>query len=146
MDENLLGGGEIPGLLRFQNNDLARGTQPAGSLCHGHHHQHERPASSSGWTWTAMSGGNLLHRPVAFSAATVLKPSTQVASATLTLGISDTSKLVASDYQISFTSATTGSITRRSDGQVSAFAAVPISDRRSEHRTHRRTRMWGTSF
>jgi flagellar hook-associated protein 1 FlgK len=125
MDENLLGGGEIPGLLRFQNNDLAEARNLLGryamAITTSMNDQHKLGLDLDGNV-----GGNLF-RPVAFSAATVLKPSTQVASATLTLGISDTSKLVASDYQISFTSATTGSITRRSDGQVSAFAAVPIS-------------------
>ena len=125
MDENLLGGGEIPGLLRFQNNDMTEARNLLGryamAITTSMNNQHKLGLDLDG-----VAGGNLF-RPVSFDTSAVLKPSTQAASATLNLGISDTSKLVASDYQISFTSATTGSITRRSDGQVSAFAAVPIS-------------------
>jgi flagellar hook-associated protein 1 FlgK len=39
----------------------------------------------------------------------------------LTLSVSDVTKLAASDYEILFNGATTGTVTRRSDGQVTAF-------------------------
>jgi flagellar hook-associated protein 1 FlgK len=42
-------------------------------------------------------------------------------AATLTLSIADTTKFAASDYEIQYTGATTGNITRRSDGAVTAF-------------------------
>jgi flagellar hook-associated protein 1 FlgK len=44
---------------------------------------------------------------------------------TLTLAVSDATKFVASDYEVSFSSATAGTVTRRSDGASTAFQFTP---------------------
>jgi flagellar hook-associated protein 1 FlgK len=43
------------------------------------------------------------------------------------MSIADVTKFAASDYEINFTGGTAGSITRKSDGVVTAFTSVPIT-------------------
>jgi flagellar hook-associated protein 1 FlgK len=125
MDENLLGGGEIPGLLRFKNSDLVEARNLLGryamAVTTSVNQQHRLGLDLDG-----LAGGNLF-TPVTFGSANVLKPSTQAVSATLSLGVNDLSQLAASDYEISFTGAAAGTITRRSDGQNITFTSIPIS-------------------
>lgn len=126
IDENMLGGGEVPGLLRFQNTDLAESRNLLGRLTlavsTGMNEQH-----ALGLDLNGNKGGNLF-TPITLNAISgnILKPVTQTASVTLGLGIADATKFVASDYEINFTGATAGSITRKSDGVVNTFAGVPI--------------------
>ena len=125
MDENLLGGGEIPGLLRFKNSDLVEARNLLGRyalvVTSSMNQQHRLGLDLDG-----VAGGDLF-TPVTFGSANVLKPGTQAVSATLSLGVSDLSKLAASDYEISFTGAAAGTITRRSDGQTSTFTSIPTA-------------------
>lgn len=129
LDENALGGGEVAGLLRFQNNDLVEGRNLLGRLTlaigTSMNNQHQLGLDLDG-----NAGGNLF-TPTVFGAGNILKPS---APATLNTGtaspaltISDVTQFVASDYEMNFTSATSGNITRRSDGVVTAFTSVPIT-------------------
>lgn len=128
MDEDTLGGGEISGLLRFQNNDLVEGRNLLGRLTlaitTSMNDQHKLGLDLDG-----NAGGNLFSS-VDLSTA-VLKPAPSAppappvqlntGSASLTLSISDASKFVASDYEVNFTSSSAGSIIRRSDGMNTAF-------------------------
>lgn len=132
VDESRLGGGEVSGLLRFQNNDLNEGRNLLGRLTLGiataMNDQHKLGLDMDGNV-----GGNLF-TPTVFGAGNVLEPA---APATLntgamsgaqapTLSVSDTTKLVASDYEMQF-NATGFFITRRSDGKVFTDAQVPPS-------------------
>lgn len=123
LDENNLGGGEISGLLRFQNTDLNEGRNLLGRLTLGissaMNDQHKLGLDLDG-----NPGGNLFTQ-ASFGAQNVLQPVApaivNTGTSNLSLGIRDVSKFVASDYEVNFTSGTAGSITRRSDGVVTAF-------------------------
>jgi len=128
MDENVLGGGEVPGLLRFQNNDLVEGRNLLGRLTlaisTSMNDQHKLGLDLDGNV-----GGNLF-TPTVFGAGNVLKPAApailnSAASGNLTLQVSDTTKFAASDYEVNFSSPTGGTITRRSDGVATAFTFTP---------------------
>ncbi len=121
MDENTLGGGEISGLLRFQNTDLAEGRNLLGRLTmavtESMNAQHKLGIDLNG------NPGTNLFTPVTAASFKVL-PGTAPANtgtSTLTMGISDASQFAASDYEVNFSSPTVGTITRRSDGVVSNF-------------------------
>jgi flagellar hook-associated protein 1 FlgK len=128
MDEKNLGGGEISGLLRFQNNDLTEGRNLLGRLTlaitTAMNDQHKLGLDLDG------NPGANLFTPIDLSNA-VLAPAPSAppappvqlntGSASLTLSISDASKFVASDYEVHFTSGSTGSVTRRADGMNTAF-------------------------
>ena len=127
LNENTLGGGEVPGLLRFQNTDLVEGRNLLGRLTmaitDSVNTQHKLGIDLNG-----NPGGNLL-TPITASSFKVA-PSTSPANAgtaSLTLGISDSSQFAASDYELAFTSPTSGTITRRSDGVVISFPQVPAT-------------------
>ena len=123
MDENVLGGGEVPGMLRFQNADMGEARNLLGrytlAVSTSMNEQHKLGLDLDGNV-----GGNLFTPTTTgvlnvFGAATVLKP-TPANSTTddLTLSIadiSDVTKFAASDYEVNFTSNAAGNITRRSD-------------------------------
>lgn len=125
LNQATLGGGEVPGLLRFQNADMVEARNLLGrytlAIATSMNAQH-----TLGLDLDGAVGGDLFSI-AALSAAnnnifTPQPPGTlNTGSATLTLNIDDVSKFVASDYEIDFTSATAGNIIRRSDGKVSAF-------------------------
>ena len=126
LDESALGGGEVAGLLRFQNNDLVEGRNLLGRLTlavsTSMNNQHQLGLDLDG-----NLGGNLF-TPMVFTANNILPAATNaVPAATLNLAIGDATKFVASDYEVNFSSATGGSITRRSDGFVTAFTSVPVN-------------------
>lgn len=119
LDENALGGGEVSGLLRFQNTDLAEGRNLLGRLTlaitTSMNNQHQLGLDLDGKV-----GGNLF-TPATFTNKNVLPAALNTGTANLTLSIADATKFVASDYEVSFTSATAGNIIRRSDGVITAF-------------------------
>lgn len=129
LDEKTLGGGEVPGLLRFQNTDLTEGRNLLGRLTMvvstAMNTQH-----SLGLDLDGNKGGNLF-TPTTFTDKNVLVPVAPAVvnspGSSLTLSISDASKLVASDYEVNFSSATAGTITRRSDGLVTDFSLPAAS-------------------
>jgi flagellar hook-associated protein 1 len=129
MDENRLGGGEISGLLRFQNNDLVEGRNLLGRLTTaittGMNAQHalglDLHGQPGGPLFSAVNVNNIL-TPVAPAT-----PNTGSASA-LQLSMGNATQLVASDYQVNFTGAAAGSITRMSDNStVSSFGSLPVT-------------------
>lgn len=123
LDENTLGGGEVSGLLRFQNQDLNEGRNLLGRLTlattTAMNDQHKLGLDMDGNV-----GGNLFS-PTVFGPGNVLTPqapaTVNTGTATMTLSVSDVTQLAASDYEIQFNGATTGTITRRSDGKVTTF-------------------------
>jgi flagellar hook-associated protein 1 FlgK len=129
LDENTLGGGEVAGLLRFQNTDLVEGRNLLGRLTlavtTSMNDQHKLGLDLDGNV-----GGNLF-TPTVFGTGNILSPAApatlNTGTAALALSINDTTKFVASDYEVNFTGATTGSIVRRADGVVTPFASVPIT-------------------
>jgi flagellar hook-associated protein 1 len=126
LEEDMLGGGELPGLLKFQNADLAEGRNLLGRLTlaisTGMNAQH-----ALGLDLDGNAGGKLFTPTDLNTSGNILKPASQAASTSLTLGIADVTKFAASDYEVAFTSAAAGSITRKSDGVMTAFTSVPIT-------------------
>jgi flagellar hook-associated protein 1 FlgK len=129
MDENQLGGGEISGLLRFQNNDLVEGRNLLGRLTTTvttrMNEQHalglDLNGQPGGDLFSQVSVNNIL---VPKLPATVNSAGVTVgtgAATDLTLAISQISALVGSDYQVNVIAANQVTITRLSDG-----ASVPI--------------------
>ncbi len=120
MDESSLGGGQISGLLRFQNNDLVEGRNLLGRLTttvtSSMNAQH-----ALGLDLDGKAGGNLF-TPV--SANNILTPTapatTNTGTATLNLGVIDTAKLVASNYTVSIGANGAATVTRASDNAVVA--------------------------
>ncbi len=127
MDDTALAGGEVPGLLRFQNTDLNTGRNLLGritlALTTSMNDQHKLGLDLNG-----NPGGNLFSQ-ITFSGQNIRQPvppaQLNTGNATLGLAVDDVSKFVASDYQVTFTSATTGTITRKSDGVVTTFPQTP---------------------
>ncbi len=123
LDEKALGGGEVPGLLRFQNTDLADGRNLLGRLTlaisTSMNDQHKLGLDLDG-----NPGGNLL-TPTVFDASNIRIPvppaTVNTSTVTLSLSVRDTSAFSASDYELKFTSASAGSVTRLTDGKITAF-------------------------
>ena len=132
MDENVLGGGEVSGLLRFQNNDLVEGRNLLGRLTTAVtttlNAQHKLGLDLNGQVgqnlFTPVSVNNILV-PVA-PAALNSSP-----AAALQLNISDATQFVASNYQVKVLSPTQVAVTRMSDGITRTFdptATTPTFD------------------
>ncbi len=124
LDENSLGGGQVPALLKFKNNDLTEARNLLGRLTLGvttsMNDQHKLGLDLDGNV-----GGNLF-TPIAFGNNNIIPQLVgNTGNATLGLAVNDVTKFVASDYQIDFTSATTGNITRLSDGVITPFPQTP---------------------
>lgn len=125
LDENMLGGGEVSGLLRFQNTDLAEGRNLLGrftvAVTTSMNEQH-----ALGLDLDGNAGGPL------FSALTLpngLPATTNTGGVTaLTLAVTDATKLVPTDYQIAFTSGNSGSVTRLSDNSTFTFGPAATDD------------------
>lgn len=128
LDEKNLGGGEVSGLLRFQNSDLVEGRNLLGRLTLAvgtamntqHNLGLDLDGNPGGNLFSIVSIANNVSKPVQTPPPA---PPVQVntGTANLSLAISDTSKFVASDYEVNFTSGTAGSIVRRSDGVSQPF-------------------------
>ena len=123
LEESTLGGGQIAGLLRFQNTDLVDAANLLGrmalSISTVMNDQHKRGKDLSGFTGIDLFASS----PIPAAAAA----STNTGNAALTVSIqtgppAGAPQLVASNYEINFTSGTAGTLTRVSDGQVSSFA------------------------
>jgi flagellar hook-associated protein 1 FlgK len=126
LEEATLGGGQMAGLLRFQNSDLVDARNLLGRMAlaigTAANDQHKLGVDLNG-----TPGGDL------FSLSTIpkgLAASTNQGTATLQVTVqpppnSGTTALAASNYEISFTGAAAGTITRLSDGKVTSFASAP---------------------
>ena len=130
LDENTLGGGQVSGLLRFQNTDLAEGRNLLGRLTMtvstAMNNQH-----ALGLDLDGNPGGNLF-TPTTFTNKNILAPvapaTVNSAGASLSMSISDTSLFAASDYEVNFSGATSGVVTRLSDKTATAFTINVTGD------------------
>ncbi len=127
LEEAALGGGALSGLLRFQNNDLVEAGNLLGRMALAlgtrMNEQHRLGLDLSG-----AAGGDL------FALGAVpdgLAAAGNGGSATVQVAVqgapaSGATALAASDYEMSFTGATTGTVRRLSDGTMTAFATLPV--------------------
>ena len=117
MDENQMGGGEMAGLLRFNNTDIAEGRNLLGRIALTTtatvNDQHRLGIDLKG------NPGTDLLKPVVIpnGYAAASNTGTAVVGAT----VADVSALAASDYRVGLTSGSTGTITRVADGQTTNF-------------------------
>jgi flagellar hook-associated protein 1 FlgK len=129
LDENTLGGGAVPGLLRFQNTDLVEGRNLLGRLTLAISTS-MNDQQKLGLDLDGNPGGNVFTPTDLNTSGNILQPTApatpnSAAAGNLTLNVSDTTKFVASNYDVVFSSANAGSITRRSDGVTTAFTFTP---------------------
>lgn len=132
LEEATLGGGQITGLLKFQNTDLALASNLLGRMAlaigTAANDQHklgiDLNGSAGGNLFTlsalpnglaALAGNSLTGLPITATLQVAIQPPPS----------SGTTKLLPSNYEVSFTSATAGNITRLSDGVVIPFPQVP---------------------
>ena len=120
MDDSMLGGGEIAGLLRFHNSDLKEAENLLGRMAlaigTSMNQQHELGLTPSG-----TAGQALFDIPALVSALT---STAGLVGSTVTFA--DVSQLAASDYEVRFdpTAAPAGKVIRLSDGKEAPFAST----------------------
>ncbi len=121
IEESMLGGGEVAGLLRFQNNDLVDAANLLGrmALAIGTRMNEQQ---ALGLDLNGTPGNPLFNMsaiPDGFASSANTGGSTL--GVTIQANPSGTTAFLASDYEFSFGTATTGTITRLSDGVQTAF-------------------------
>ena len=123
LNESMLGGGQVAGLLRFQNNDLAEGRNLLGRMAIAIS-ESMNTQNRLGLTLNGQPGENLF-APISLGNATPSNFNTS--TATMALTVTDPTALQASSYTVSFTAGDAGSVTRHSDGKVFNFdgSALP---------------------
>ncbi len=129
LEESMMGGGALSGLLRFQNTDmvdatnlLGRMAMALGTALNDQHHL--------GIDLTGAAGGDLF---TLGAMPQVLPATSNLPGATLSVAVvgppnSGVSQFAPSDYEITFDAAGTGGTIRRvMDGQQTSFSGVPIT-------------------
>jgi flagellar hook-associated protein 1 FlgK len=119
LNESMLGGGQVAGLLRFQNNDLAEGRHLLGRMAIAIS-ESMNAQNKLGLTLDGKPGENLF-APISLGIATAGSGNTS--GATMGLRVADPTQLQASSYEIAFTAAG-GSVTRHSDNKVFTFVTI----------------------
>ena len=121
LQDKLLGGGSVSGLMRFQNEDLVEAQNLLGrmavSLTTVMNDQHRLGVDLDG-----NPGGDLF---TLIQMADGKPYASNTGAATVGVSVNDPSLLRASDYRVTFTSATTFTVTRLSDGVSPAVDAGP---------------------
>ncbi|MCZ2407480.1 MAG: flagellar hook-associated protein FlgK [Burkholderiales bacterium] len=118
LNESMLGGGDIAGLLRFQNSDLAEGRNLLGRMAVAISESMNQQ-NRLGLTLDGQVGGNLF-APINLGDA--IPSSRNTSGATLTnLSVTDPTRLQASNFVVDFSAPSAGSLTRLSDGKIFAF-------------------------
>ncbi len=116
LSEDMLGGGSMAGMLKFQNDDLAEGANLLGriavSITTVVNAQHQLGLDLDG-----NAGGNLFN-PVAMPNGSAASFNTGSGSVGISVNPATVAKLQASDYQVTFTSATAFTVQRLSDNTV----------------------------
>ena len=113
LDENLLGGGEAAGLLRFANTDLAEARNLLG-----------RMAQAIGMTMNAQQKLGLTLDGVPGKDLFAVETSAQGYSSGTAVGTAsytDPARFAASDYEVRFTTPPAGQVVRLSDGKATPF-------------------------
>lgn len=115
----MAGGGEIAGLLQFQNSDLAEGRNLLGRMAIAIGDT-LNTQNQLGLTLSGQKGGALFNLPMTTTGSTTGAQWTQPNTPAVT--VKDSSALKASDYKIVFgNDAPKGKVVRLSDGQTTAF-------------------------
>ena len=116
MDENVLGGGSMSGLLRFNNTDLAEGRNLLGRMAMAigmtMNDQH-----NLGLTLDGVAGKDLFALPTSM-------PGHTNGAGVGTVSFTGPTDFAASDYEIRFTTGTAGQVVRLSDGQSTPFTSA----------------------
>lgn len=120
LNESMLGGGQVAGLLRFQNNDLAEGRNLLGRMAVAIS-ESMNTQNRLGLTLAGQPGGNLF---ASISLGNASASTTNTSGATMGLQVADPTKLQASSYEIAFSGANAGSVTRQSDNKVFSFTSI----------------------
>lgn len=128
LDPAMLGGGEIAGLLRYQNTDLVDAANLLGrmALAIGTKLNEQQ---ALGLDLDGLQGAPLFNNLTPLP--TPIPATANTGTATISMSVqtnpSGTTSFIPSDYELSFSSATAGTITRLSDGkqQTFSFGAVP---------------------
>lgn len=116
IDENVLGGGSVSGLLRFNNTDLSEGRNLLGRMAMGIGMVMNKQ-QQLGLTLDGQVGKPLFGLPTSVPGST---NGAGVGNVTFT----DATNFSASDYEIRFTTGTAGQVVRLSDGQATAFTSA----------------------
>jgi len=116
IDENVLGGGSVSGLLRFNNTDLSEGRNLLGRMAMGIGMVMNQQ-QQLGLTLDGQVGKPLFGLPTSMPGST---NGAGVGNVTFT----DATNFSASDYEIRFTTGTAGQVVRLSDGQATAFTSA----------------------
>jgi flagellar hook-associated protein 1 FlgK len=124
VDEKMLGGGEIGGLLRFQNTDLTEARNMLGrmslAITNTVNDQHRLGLDLDG-----QPGGDFF---VPITLPDGLAANTNTGNATVGVTVADPTLMAASDYEVRFGPGTTIDVVRLSDGRVSNFAGpMPVT-------------------
>ena len=117
LNQAMLGGGTVAGLLRFQNNDLAEGYNLLGRIAVGIS-ETLNAQNKLGLTLDGQPGKNLF-KPLEL--ANALPGKGNVTTAAMGLSVYDVTKLQASSYNVTFTGTDSGTVTRQSDGKLFQF-------------------------
>lgn len=116
LSDDMVGGGSMGGILKFQNQDLAEGANLLGRMAIGMttvvNAQHQLGLDLDG-----NAGGNLFS-PVNMPAGVAASFNTGSGSVGISVDAPTVAKLAASDYKISFTSATAFTVQRLSDNAL----------------------------
>lgn len=116
LNEQMLGGGEMQGLLRFANQDMAEGRNLLGRLAQGMamtmNEQHKL-----GLTLDGEFGKDLFAVPTSV-------PGYSSGTATGNVTFTDPTQFAASDYEIRFTTPPAGVVVRLTDGTTTSFTSL----------------------
>ena len=118
MNDSMLGGGQVAGLLRFQNGDLAEGRNLLGRMAVAIS-EALNSQNKLGLTLDGKAGENLF-KPITL--ANAVPGNKNTSGAKMGVEVADATKLQASSYSFIFTGADSGTVTRQSDGKVFTFA------------------------
>ena len=124
LNQAMLGGGTIAGLLQFQNNDLAEGQNLLGRLALGIS-ETLNAQNKLGLTLDGNIGKDLF-KPLELENAAPGKNNTS--GTVMGLAVADASKLKASSYNITFTGSDSGQVMRQSDGKLFQFDGMDELD------------------
>ncbi len=123
LSESTLGGGELTGLMRFNNTDIAEARNLVGrmavSVSTVTNAQHRL-----GIDLTGAAGGDLFSPPTLPDG---LAATANTGNAVMGITVADPAALMASQYEVQFTGGGTGNVVRLSDGNVTTFASTPIT-------------------
>lgn len=113
LNESMLGGGEVTGLLRFANNDLAEGRNLLGRMAQAIG-MSMNEQNKLGLTLDGQFGKDLFAVPTS-------APGYSSGAGVGSVAFSNPTQFAASDYEVRFTTPPAGQVVRLSDGKATAF-------------------------